>query len=119
MNSTGVWTGPVRAYFVGTMGWFDGNPTSLGTLAPGDEAKRFIDLVGGPGTVLEAAEAARSTGDHQWALQLVDRLIFSDQETERAKRLKVALLREHADNQINCTARHYYLQCAKELDPAT
>ena len=35
----------VRAYFVGTLGWFDGNPTSLGSLAPEDEARKFIALL--------------------------------------------------------------------------
>ena len=108
----------VRAYFVGTMGWFDGNPTSLGTLGPRDEARRFIALIGGPDAVLEATENARSAGDYQWALQLIDRLIFSEQEKSRAARIKAEILKEYADEQINCTARHYYLQCSKELDEA-
>ncbi len=108
----------VRAYFVGTMGWFDGNPTSLGTLAPRDEGRRFIELIGGPDAVLEATENARSTGDYQWALQLIDRLIFSDRENSRAVKIKAEILKEYADEQINCTARHYYLQCSKELDQA-
>ena len=108
----------VRAYFVGTMGWFDGNPTSLGTLAPRDEGRRFIELIGGPDAVLEATENARSTGDYQWALQLIDRLIFSDRENSRAVKIKAEILKEFADEQINCTARHYYLQCSKELDQA-
>ncbi len=108
----------VRAYFVGTMGWFDGNPTSLGTLAPDDEARRFIDLAGGPDAVLEAIEKARSAGDHQWALQLVDRLIHSDVDTGKATALKAEILRDHAADQINCTARHYYLLSAQELDKA-
>ena len=108
----------VRAYFVGTMGWFDGNPTSLGTLAPRDEAERFIDLAGGPDAVLEAAKNARSAGDFQWALQLVDRLIFSDRHSASAARIKARILQDYADGQINCAARHYYLQCAKELDPS-
>ncbi len=106
----------VRAYCVGMMGWFDGNPTTLGQLSPSDEAERFIDLVGGPDAIIPAAEKARSTGDFQWALQLVDRLIVSGQQRERATKLKVEILREYADEQINCTARHYYLMCSKELE---
>lgn len=108
----------VRAYFVGTMGWFDGNPTSLGTLAPRDEARRFVELIGGPDAVLEATENARSAGDFQWALQLIDRLIFLDKENSRVAKIKAEILEEYADEQINCTARHYYLQCSKELDQA-
>ena len=107
----------VRAYFVGTLGWFDGNPTSLGTLAPDDEATRFIDLAGGPSKVLEATEKARAQGDFQWALQLLDRLIYAGQESERAVQMKAKVLLELADEQINCPTRHYYIQCSKELVP--
>lgn len=106
----------VRAYFVGTMGWFDGNPTSLGSLAPSEEAERFIRLAGGPEAVIEEIERAGSAGDHQWALQLVDRLIFSSRELARATKMKAKILREFADEQINCPTRHYYIQCSKELE---
>jgi len=112
----------VRAYSVGTLGWFDGNPTSLGTLAPGEEAKRFIELIGGPDALLAATEKARSEGDYQWALQLIDRLVFlgeaednNSAEITKAKLLKAELLKEFAGEQINCCARHYYLQYSKEL----
>ena len=44
-----------RAYFAGTLGWFDGNPTSLGQLPPAQEARRMIKLVGGADALLVAA----------------------------------------------------------------
>jgi len=106
----------VRAYFVGTLGWFDGNPTSLGSLAPDDEARKFIALAGGEAALWQAVEAARASEDYQWALQLVDRFIFADIDTDRACRTKADILRLYADSQINCPTRHYYLQSAKELD---
>ncbi len=106
----------VRAYFVGTLGWFDGNPTSLGSLAPDDEARKFIALAGGEAALWQAVEAARASEDYQWALQLVDRFIFADIDTDRARRTKADILRLYADSQINCPTRHYYLQSAKELD---
>ena len=106
----------VRAYFVGTMGWFDGNPTSLGTLSPRDEAERFIKLAGGARAVWAAVEQARSDADYQWALQLIDRLIHAGHDTESARKTKAAILREHAVGQINCPTRHYYIQSAKELE---
>ncbi len=109
----------VRAYFVGTMGWFDGNPTSLGTLAPADEAQRFIDLAGGADAVFQAVHKARADADHQWALQLIDRLIYAGHDVAKAKSLKADVLRDHAEDQINCPTRHYYLQCAKELSTPT
>ena len=106
----------VRAYFVGTMGWFDGNPTSLGALGPSDEAERFIKIAGGREAVVAEIGKARSDGDHQWALQLADRLIYSGQEPARAKKIKAEILREFAEEQINCPTRNYYIQCSKELE---
>ena len=106
----------VRAYFVGTMGWFDGNPTSLSPLSPKDEAMRFIDLAGGNAAVLGSAQKALKDGDFQWALQLLDRLLNVDYEVANAKQLKAEALRAHAVAQINCPTRHYYIQYAKELE---
>ena len=106
----------VRAYFVGTMGWFDGNPTSLSSLSPRDEAERFIKLAGGPDKVKNEINKARSIGDYQWALQLIDRLICSTEDTNDLNKLKAKILRQHAVSQINCPTRHYYIQCAKELE---
>lgn len=105
----------VRAYCAGTLGWFDGNPTSLATLAPDEEAKRFIALIGGVDALLEETEKARASGDYQWALQLIDRLIFSKQPHENARAIKANILKEFAGEQINCPARHYYLKYAEEL----
>lgn len=104
-----------RAYFVGTMGWFDGNPTSLGKLAPDDEAKRVLQLAGGAAAVYEAVEEAQRKGEFQWALELLDRLIQADEDQPRATGLKSDVLRKYAEEQINCPTRHYYLQCSKEL----
>lgn len=106
----------VRAYFVGTMGWFDGNPTSLSPLSPSDEAERFIRLAGGPAAMWKAVEDARQSQDFQWALQLLDRLIHAGEDTDKARRSKAEVLRQHAASQINCPTRHYYIQSAKELE---
>ena len=106
----------VRAYFVGTMGWFDGNPTSLNPLSPEDEASRMILLAGGVAAVWQEIDKARGDGEHQWALQLLDRLIHAGADVARAQQAKAAVLRDHAVGQINCPTRHYYIQSAKELE---
>lgn len=106
----------VRAYFVGTVGWFDGNPTSLSPLSPSDEAVRMIKLAGGAEAVLKAVQTAQADEDYQWALQLLDRLIAADQHADQARAKKAEILRLHAVAQINCPTRHYYIQSAKELE---
>lgn len=106
----------VRAYFVGTMGWFDGNATSLSPLSPQDEATRMIRLAGGADAVMAEVESARADREYQWALQLLDRLIAADENADAARSLKADTLRAHAVSQINCPTRHYYIQSAKELE---
>ncbi len=106
----------VRAYFVGTMGWFDGNPTTLGSLSPQEEAERIIRLAGGADKILQEIQKSHADGEYQWALELVDRLLAACEHMDVARDLKAKLLRAHAVSQINCPTRHYYIQCAKELE---
>lgn len=110
-----------RAYFAGTLGWFDGNPTSLCALPPAQEATRMVALAGGPARILDAAQAALAEGDAQWALELVDRLIALPDETQddaqrAARALKVQALRAIADTTINAPTRNYYLLSAREIE---
>jgi len=102
-----------RAYFAGTLGWFDGNPTNLDRLGPAQEAQRIIALAGGPDALLRAAETST---DPQWTLELADRLLAANLHTTRATALKATALRAKADTEINATARNYYLTSAKDLD---
>lgn len=105
-----------RAYFAGTLGWFDGNPTSLGQLPPAEEAARFIALTGGADKVAAAAEAALADGEAQWAMELADRLLAAGAAGDTARRVKAAALRKVADETINAPTRNYYLLSARELE---
>lgn len=105
-----------RAYFAGTLGWFDGNPTSLAELPPATEAAKVIDLAGGAANVLSAAQAALSKNDAQWAMELADRLIVTDQYKTQASQIKIKALRYMADFTINAPTRNYYLLAARELE---
>jgi len=106
----------VRAYFAGTLGWFDGNPTNLGRLSPQETASRTIKLAGGADKLLEVTRQATESGDHQWALELCDHMIAAAEHVEKAKQIKVASLRALADIEINATGRNYYLLSAKEIE---
>ncbi len=106
----------VRAYFAGTLGWFDGNPTNLAKLSPLDAATRIIKLAGGADKALENAQQAASENDHQWVLELTDHLIVANTHTDSAKLLKVSALRALADIEINAPGRNYYLLSAYEIE---
>ncbi|MDG1532590.1 MAG: alkyl/aryl-sulfatase [Paracoccaceae bacterium] len=98
-----------RAYATGTLGWYDGNPTNLGSLASKDRAQRMVDLAGGIDALQKAAE---NTSNMQWQLELCDHLIALDQPVQS---LKADAMEALADTEINATARNTYLWEAKRL----
>jgi len=106
----------VRAYFAGTLGWFDGNPTNLARLSPQQRAVRTIKLAGGVEALLKTAQQAAADEDHQWVLELCDHLINANEQTNSAKALKIASLRAMADIEINAAGRNYYLLSAQEME---
>ncbi len=98
-----------RAYAAGTLGWYDGNPTNLGTLSTRARALRMAELAGGADALMRAA---RLTPDPQWRLELCDHLIALG---EPAGELKADTMTELAELEINATARNAYLWEAKRL----
>ena len=104
----------VRAYFAGTLGWFDGNAATLAPLPPADEAARIAELAGGVGALVDAAQDALAKGEAQWALELSDRVLRIDPDHAETRQTRVAALRTLASAQENACARNYLLLSAKQ-----
>lgn len=102
-----------RAYAVGTLGWYGGNPTHLRAQSSQAKASHMAQLAGGEDALLKAAQA---TGDLQWRLELCDHLIaLGAPVSASARRLKADALTALAEDEINATARNTYLWEAKKL----
>ncbi|VGO17633.1 Putative alkyl/aryl-sulfatase YjcS [Pontiella desulfatans] len=108
----------VRSIFAGTLGWFDGNPTSLFSLPVKEEAERMAALAGGKDKLEQAAAQALENKDYQWTAQLCDHLIALDPAAAQPKLMKAAALEGLAPNLLTATGRNYYLTCAQELRKA-
>jgi alkyl sulfatase BDS1-like metallo-beta-lactamase superfamily hydrolase len=104
-----------RAYFAGTIGWFDGNPTSLQPVAPAERANRLVEIAGGADAVWHKAQDAAASKDLQWAMELLDMLSAAGHYAAKARAMKADLLVQLADQTINAPIRNYYLVCAQEL----
>ena len=76
----------------------------------------MAQLAGSTDALLAKLQNAVDTNDNQWALQLADALIALDEQPSQAKQLKAQALKGLAEEQINATARHYYLTYAHELE---
>lgn len=99
-----------RAFATGTLGWYDGNPTNLGTLSSSTRAQYMATLAGGSDELLIAA---RNCDDLQWRTELCDHLIALDHTG--AAELKAETLQALAASEINATARNTYLWESKKL----
>ncbi|VGO22588.1 alkyl sulfatase dimerization domain-containing protein [Pontiella sulfatireligans] len=105
----------VRSIFAGTLGWFDGNPTTLFSLPVKGESERMAALAGGQDKLELVACQALEKQDFQWAAQLCDHLISLDPKTAAPKLMKAVALEGLAENLLTATGRNYYLTCAQEL----
>ena len=108
----------VRSIFAGTLGWFDGNPTTLFSLPVREEAERMAALAGGQDKLENAAFQALENKDYQWTAQLCDHLIALDPSAAKPKLMKAEALEGLAENLLTATGRNYYLTCAQELRKA-
>ena len=104
----------VRAIYSQSVGWFDGNPTSIAPLPPQAEAKRMAKLAGGKDKLLAQTRTALADGDAQWAAQLSDYLLALDPSQE-IRNLKAEALTALANNTINAPSRNYYHAYAQYL----
>jgi alkyl sulfatase BDS1-like metallo-beta-lactamase superfamily hydrolase len=105
----------VRAIYADYAGWFDGNPAKLFPLSEKDRAARVIELGGGREQVLSRARRALADKDFQWAAELTDYVLATDDANADAKRLKAAALSELGERQTSASARNYFLSAAQYL----
>ena len=98
-----------RAFAVGTLGWYDGNPTHLTALDSTERATQMAQLAGG---VDSLKQVALSTDNLSWRLELLDHLIQLGEPVHGVKADTLCLL---AEREINATARNSYFFEAKRL----
>lgn len=104
-----------RMVYGGSVGWFDGNPTSLQPLAPLEQALRMAQLAGGEDALGKSLQDAVAQADWQWALELSDHVLQLLPEDGDAKSARVKALTALGEAESNPNARHYYLMTALEL----
>ena len=109
---TPAWS--ARNVFSGYLGWFDGNPSNLNPIPPGEEAYKIIELAGGYDNLLEEAKNSYEEKNYQWCLQLTDYLIEVN-HTKEVIELRFSALNKLGELQSNPNARYFYLSSAKDL----
>jgi len=104
-----------RAVYQRYMGWYDANPVHLAPLEPADEARRYVELMGGAAKVLAAAQAAYDKGDDRWASELANRLVMADAGDRAARELLAKAYDRQGAASESAIWRNMYLTGAREL----
>mgnify|MGYP006427193355 CR=1 FL=1 len=104
-----------KAVYQFYFGWYDGNPVNLDPLPPEDQARRYVEAMGGVESVLDRARDAYRKGAFQWAARLAHHAVFSQPENKNAR-----ILLARAYDQLGYIAesgpwRDVYLSGAHEL----
>ncbi|MGH2973958.1 MAG: alkyl/aryl-sulfatase [Solirubrobacterales bacterium] len=104
-----------KAIYQRYMGWFDGNPARLWEHPPAEQARRYVEFMGGAEAVLEKARASFEAGDYRWVAEIVNRVVFAEPDNREARELQADALEQLGYGAENATWRNFFLMGAKEL----
>lgn len=105
----------VKAVYQRYLGWFDGNPAHLWEHPPVERAMRYVDAIGGIGSVVDKARTAFETGDLRWAAELANHAVFAEPDHAEARNVLADTYEQLGYGSENGTWRDFYLSGATEL----
>jgi alkyl sulfatase BDS1-like metallo-beta-lactamase superfamily hydrolase len=105
----------MKAVYQRYFGWWDGNPANFNPLPPEQSAPKYVALAGGADKLLAAGQAAIKAGEHRWAAEMLNKLVFA-QPDNAAARAALASAYDQMGYQAESGAwRNYYLAAAATL----
>jgi alkyl sulfatase BDS1-like metallo-beta-lactamase superfamily hydrolase len=105
----------VKAIYQKYMGWFDGNPSNLNPLTPVEAGRKYVEFIGGSDALLSKASKAFDAGEYRWVAQVVNHLVFAEEDNAEARLLQARALEQLGYQSENATWRNFYLTGAMEL----
>ena len=105
----------VKAIYQRYLGWFDGNPAHLWEHPPVEEAKRWVECLGGNDAVREHARRYADGGDLRFAVTLLNHAVFNDPDDTGARTELAELYTRLGHGAENAVWRNFYLTGAMEL----
>ncbi|UQA96949.1 alkyl/aryl-sulfatase [Streptomyces halobius] len=105
----------VKAIHQRYMGWFDGNPAHLWEHPPVEQAKRYVETLGGVDATVEKGGRYAAAGDLRFAATLLNHAVFADPGHFGAREELAAVYERLGHGCENGTWRNVYLTGAMEL----
>lgn len=107
------------AIYYQTVGWYDNDAANLKPLAPADEARRLVNLIGGRKKVLEAAKEALDKKEYSWAAKLANQVYLINNQDPEARKIKAESLRQMAYVSTGANDRAHLMSQALALEGKT
>ncbi|WP_326629902.1 MBL fold metallo-hydrolase [Nonomuraea fuscirosea] len=105
----------VKAIYQHYLGWFDGNPAHLWEHPPVEQARRYVECMGGRDGVLAFARRYIDDGDLRFAASLLNHAVFADEHDGQARAMLAEVYTRLGHGCENGTWRNFYLAGAQEL----
>ncbi|MDG2306723.1 MAG: alkyl sulfatase dimerization domain-containing protein [Candidatus Binatia bacterium] len=76
-----------KAVYQFYFGWYDANPANLDPLPPVEEAKKYVEFMGGADAVLQKAQVAYDAGEYRFTATALDKVVFAEPGNAAARAL--------------------------------
>ena len=97
------------------LGYWDGNPTTLIPLSPGDSAPLYVEMMGGAKPILAKGRALYDEGKYRHAQEILNKLVYAEPQNREAKDLLADVFEQIGYQQESPSVRNSFLAAAYEL----
>jgi len=104
-----------RAVLNRYLGYWDGNPTTLIPLSPGDSAPLYVEMMGGADSIIDKGQSLFNEGKYKLAQEILNKLIYAEPENKQAKELLADVFEQIGYQQESNSVRNSFLAAALEL----
>jgi alkyl sulfatase BDS1-like metallo-beta-lactamase superfamily hydrolase len=104
-----------KAVYQRYVGWYDGNPATLNRLPQVQEAKKYVEYMGGSAAAIARAREDFKAGQYRWVAEVMDQVVFADPTNKEARSLAADAFEQLGYLAESATWRNAYLLGAQEL----
>ena len=97
------------------IGWYDGNLATLNRLPRVEEAKKYLEYMGGSAAVIARARDDFRAGRYRWVAEVMDQVVFAEPSNKEARSLAADAFEQLGYLAESATWRNAYLLGAQEL----
>jgi alkyl sulfatase BDS1-like metallo-beta-lactamase superfamily hydrolase len=104
-----------RAVYQRYVGWYDGNPANLNPLPRVEEARKYLEYMGGADAVIARARADFKAGNYRWVARVMNQVVFAEPSNTEARNLTADTFEQLGYLAESAPWRNAYLLAAQEL----